>query len=265
MKKSNKITALYVISSILLFVVLTAGGIYGVYVSVGVNFARSTMSNMTGGTAGNVSSYSYGGSVNFDSSMVGVIILSIALIVIAIFDFVSLIKQVVLFKQFKLVSESKLEKKIEKKVKSKGVVIFFAVLIDILSFAVGIAGIFVNANSFIASNVSWILYLIDGLVATFSLISLVLLIVKLKKVKMVENKNDKNPKPQENDSHNFCEGWFNVNESSSFDINDMEIKLLKLKHLKTCKLLTAEEYEILRDKVLNVKKPEKDDKIEQKD
>ena len=262
MKKSNKITALYIIFSLLLFVTLVAGGIYGVYVSIGVNFARSTISDMTGDMSGGVRGYSYGGTLNFESSMVGVIILSIALIVIAIFDLISLIKQVVLFKQFKVVSESKIEQKIEKKVKSKGAVIFFAVLVDILSLLAGIAGIFINSNSFVASNISWVLYLVDGFVALFSVISLVLLIIKLKKVKKL-------PPQKENEgmegARNFDKAWFGSGSSSALDIDDVETKLLKLRHLKSCKLITEQEYTDLRDRVIGVKTAENDDKKVQKD
>ena len=92
MKKSNKTTIFYIISSLLLFTSLIGGGIYGVYISMGLSFVRNGISNISGDNiARNVS---FGGSVNFSYSMIGVIILSILLIVISIFDFILLIKQV---------------------------------------------------------------------------------------------------------------------------------------------------------------------------
>ena len=263
MKKSNKVSAFYVISSLCLLLVLAAGGIYGIYVSVGVNFARSTMSNVTGNAAEGISNYSYGGTVNFQSSMVGIIILSIVLVVLAVLDIISLAKQVVLFKQFKMVRESKIEQKIEKKVKSKGAVIFFAVLIDILSLVVGISGIFINSKAFVANDISWVLYLIDGLVSLFALVSLVLLIIKLKRLK---NHNEGKSENQEDDvateddkEPESEKSWFNISTSENLDVDGMEIKLLKLKHLKSCKLINLEEYESLRKKILNIENEQKSD------
>lgn len=268
MKKSNKVSAFYVISSLCLLLVLAAGGIYGIYVSVGVNFARSTMSNMTGSVSEGISNYSYGGTVNFQGSMVGVIILSIVLVVLAVLDIISLAKQVVLFKQFKIVRESKVEQKIEKKIKSKGAILFFAVLIDILSLGVGIAGIFINSKAFVANNISWALYLIDGLVSLFALISLVLLIIKLKQLK--KHKEDGNLKSSKDDEEENCEmetdnnsesqkGWFNISTSENLDVDGMEIKLLKLKYLKSCRLINSDEYESLRKKILNIENEQKSD------
>ena len=85
MKKSNKISVIYVCCSLLLLGALLFGGVYGIYVSVGLSFMRSSVSNVTEGVQNmGVNNVSYGGSVNFSSSMVGVIILSIVLIVLAI-------------------------------------------------------------------------------------------------------------------------------------------------------------------------------------
>ena len=75
--------------------VLAAGGVYGIYVSVGLNFVRSSLSNVTGGSGVGASNVSFGGTVNFESSMLGVIVLSIVLIILAIIDLISLIKQII--------------------------------------------------------------------------------------------------------------------------------------------------------------------------
>ena len=149
MKKSNKLTLFYVISSISLFLVLLLGGIYGVYVSVGLNFVRlNSMPNEIVGGNNGLSNVSFGGSVNYSPSMVGVIFLSIILIVIAVFDFITLIKQVIFFKQFKAVKNSNLTRKIESKTPSKGSVIFWTFFVDILSLIAGVVGLFINNKSF---------------------------------------------------------------------------------------------------------------------
>ena len=99
MKKSNKISIIYILSSMLLLGTMIFGGIYGVYISVGLNFVRSSVSNVTsGGAAGGASNVAFGGTVNFESSMTGIIILSIILIILSIFDIISLIRKIVLFK-----------------------------------------------------------------------------------------------------------------------------------------------------------------------
>jgi len=270
MKKSSKVSAFYILSSISLLLVLVIGGIYGVYVSVGLNFARSNMSNITGGAgtmagAGTTANVSYNGSVNFNTSMTGVIILSIVLVVLAIFDIISLIKQVVLFKQFKVIENSTIENKIEKKVKSKGAVIFFAGLIDILCFAVGIAGIFLNSRAFVGNTVSWVLYLIDGLVSLFALVSFILLIVKLKNRNKKNNNKDNDKHMQSNKNENYPKNS-NIKQIDfevvhKFDIDEIENKLLKLKHLKSSKMISSEEFERLRRRYLNID----DEEIQEKD
>ena len=248
MKKSNKVSIFYVLTSMFLFSLLVFGGCYGIYLSVGLNFVRSSVSNITDGVNTGAQNVSFGGSVDFQSSMIGVIILSIILIVLAIFDFVSLIKQVVLFKQFKLVRESKLEQKIERKVKSKGAVIFFAVLIDLLSLAAGIAGIFVNSRCFSSGNFVWIMYAVDAAVALFSVISFVLLVIKLRQVKKA---NDSMP-PETQDEKNPTSQKVNVLSREDFkidtadDINELEDKLLKLRYLKSSKLISPDEYQSIR-------------------
>ena len=113
MKKSNKLTVFYVLSSVTLFLVLLFGGVYGVYISVGLNFVRGTVSNPVQNEG--VSNVSFGGNVNYSPSMTGVIFLSIVLIVISIFDFITLIKQVIFFKQFKAVKNSKITKTNQKR------------------------------------------------------------------------------------------------------------------------------------------------------
>lgn len=279
MKKSNKITAFYVIASLLLFLTLLGGGVYGVYLSVGINFMRSTVSNVTdasaGGTAQNVA---YGGMVDFQPSMIGVIILSVVLVVISIFDLISLFRQLVFFKQFKLIRESGIEKFVESKIKSKSSVVFFAVLINIMSFIAGVVGIFINATTFINAAMSWVLYSVDGLVAVLSVVSLVLLI---KKVKMQKISRDELGKSINNDKQyeNMEEGltacpqkkeafveFFETNdngkelnnfENKHDDINHVEYVLLKLKNMKESKVITNDEYEYLREKHTGLPREEK--------
>lgn len=303
-KKSNKITLIYVISSIVLWLLLIGGGIYGIYLSVGLSFVRNGVSNITDGSAMNVS---YGGAVNISNSMIGVTILSVALIVISILDIVSLIRQIVLFKQFKMIRESNIEKSIEKKVKSKTKVVVFAVFVDIISFACGVIGILVNMRCFPAGSMCWGLYLIDGLVAILSVASIVLLILKYKKVKKInelnldsddlfyidDNKNENSnesenkkslesqdskieininstPKSKEIDGLNSNENLDSddediedeleeendkdlnesMEETLDFNIDEMEYKLLKLRQLKTTRMITEKEYDYLRSTIL---------------
>ena len=86
MKKSNKVTALYILSSLFLFITLIFGGVYGIYVSSGVNFMGSAINNVT--STNGISNVSVGGSaVNSNPSMSGIIILSIILIIIYVLDF----------------------------------------------------------------------------------------------------------------------------------------------------------------------------------
>jgi len=252
MNKSNKLTVFYVISSVSLFLVLLFGGIYGVYVSVGLNFVKSnSIPNEIVGNNG-VENVSFGGSVNYSPSMVGVIFLSIILIVIAIFDFISLIKQVIFFKQFKAINKSNLTKKIESKTPSKGSVIFWTFVVDILSFVAGIAGLFINNRSFVGGNeMSWLFYLIDGLVSVLSLVSIVLLIVKLKnkaaEKRVFEKKSNKNTSL----SNHQNKQKKNV---SSKDIAQMEYNLMKLESMKKGKIVTEDEYKKLRKQILNFEK-----------
>ncbi len=260
MKKSNKISVFYFLSSISLLVILIFGGVYGVYISVGLNFVRGTVSNVT--EAGKASNVAFGGSVNFQSSMTGVVILSIILIILAVFDIVSLVKQVIFFKQFKVVRESSLEQSIEKKVKSKGSVIFFAVLIDVLSIIAGVAGVFINARTFVGNNISWVLYLVDGAVAVLALFSLIFLIIKLKKLKKnktedIENINQiSGQKKLITRPVNKVVADKDEETMDNFDIDEIEYSLLKLKHLKSTKIISSDEFEFLRSKILNYDKEE---------
>lgn len=251
MKKSNKVSVFYVLCSFVLFASLIFGGCYGIYLSVGLNFVRSSVSNITEGVKGEAQNVSYGGSVNFQPSMTGVIILSIVLIVLAIFDIVSIIKQIVLFKQFKMIKDSKIEQKIEKKTKSKGAVVFFAIVVDLLSLAAGVAGIFINARCFTSGNFVWIMYAVDALVSLFAVVSIVLLIIKLKQVKKNnDNKDNKNLSVKEENKQTGISSkdvkLLDMNVIK--DIDDLENKLLKLKYLKTTKLISPEEYQKLREK-----------------
>ena len=251
MKKTNKISVFYIISSVALMLVLLVGGVYGVYVSVGLNFVKSSVNNFAENVAGQATNVSFGGAVNFESSMTGVIILSIFLIVLGVFDIVSLIKQVIFFKQFKAVRESKIEQNIEKKVKSKGGVIFFAIVLDILSVLAGVAGIFINARSFAGGNVVWVLYVIDALVAILAVLSFVFLIIKLKKAKKIMKENQNENSGQicvdeclEKVNANMCD------YEKQIDIDDIEYQLLKLKYLKSSRIINSDEYEKLRQKVI---------------
>ena len=244
MKKSNKISLFYVVSSLSLFLVLMLGGVYGLYVSVGLSFMRSSVSNIADVGAGGVSNVSFGGSVNFTQSMTGVIILSIVLVVLSVIDFINLIKQITFFKQFKLIKNSSIEKGIERKVKSKKSVIVWTILIDLVSFVIGIVGFFMNNNAFApGNNRSWIFYVIDVLVVLFALLSFVLLIVKLKdKSKNSPNKNYVNSKVNfESDSNSK----FNFD-----DINRMEYDLMKLNTMKNSKMISDAEFKRLRKRVI---------------
>ena len=263
MKKSNKLSVVYIITSTSLLLVLLFGGVYGVYISVGLNFIKSSVSNVTNVTS-RASNVSYAGNVNNGvSSMTGVIVLSIALIVLAIFDIVSLIKQIVFFKQFKFVKDSNIEHMVERKVKSKGSVVFLACLVDVLSLVVGVAGIFVNARSFVGNNVSWILYVVDGGVCVLAIVSFVLLLMKLKKVKKQQQEAEtikiKNAQNRENE--NRCDIDFHI---SNFDIDKIEYCLIKLKYLKSSKIISNDEYNLLRDSLFNKKRDEVKFELNQK-
>lgn len=263
MKQSNKISVFYILSSIALLLVLLVGGVYGVYVSVGLNFVKSSVNNFAENVAGGASNVSFGGAVNFESSMTGVIILSIVLIVLGVFDIVSLIKQVIFFKQFKAVRESKIEQKIERKVKSKNGVIFFAIVLDILSVVAGIVGIFINARSLAGGNVVWVLYVIDALVAILAILSFVFLLVKLKKVKNLKTNQIENVvSDQDNDCFDY-EVTKKYEYENTIDIDEIEYQLLKLKYLKTSRIINGDEYEQLRQKVIGFKPYEQTKQIHQ--
>lgn len=247
MKKSNKLTAFYVCSSLVLFLVLIGGGIYGLYVSIGLNFVRSSGLDVQNNFDG-VANVSYGGTVNFSLNMTGVIILSVVLILLSIFDLIAMIKQIVFFKQFKFIANSKIEKMVERKTKSKGGVVFFVVLVDVLSLVAGVVGLIVNLRSLAGGGVTWVLYLIDALIVLLSLTSLILLIMKLKKIKKFQNENKQKvacESAQNND--NIClKKDFGF---KNFNIDECEYLLLKLRHLKSSKLISTEEYQDIRNKI----------------
>lgn len=246
MKKSNKITIFYIITSFSLFVLLIGGGCYGIYMSVGLSFVRSGVSNITEGVARNVS---FGATANFSYSMIGVISLSVILIIISIFDFILLIKQITFFKQFKIIRESKIEQKIENKIKNKTSIIVLTIILDIVSFIVGIIGILINTRTFPTRNIVWPLNLIDGLVSLFALLSMVLLIIKLKsKIKLKNISQDENQKNLAFVSLNEE----NTINSQIIDIDKVEYRLLKLKQLKSSKIINNEEYEMMRKNIIGI-------------
>lgn len=247
MKKSNKVSVFYVLASIGLLLVLLGGGAYGLYVSVGLNFAKSSVPNISEGGNG-VANVSLAGTVNYTPSMTGIILLSIFLIALSVIDFIILIKQIVFFKQFKVIRTSKLEKKIEEKTKSKGAVIFWTFVIDILCFATGIVGLFINARSFAGkSNFSWVFYAVDIAVSVFALLSIILLIIKLKNRKKIREEYHKQQNSLELKKRE-------IKPVEARDINQMEYNLVKLEAMKKGKLLSEEEYKKLRKKILNLKR-----------
>ncbi len=247
MKKSNKLSVFYVLSSLVLFLALLGGGAYGLYVSVGLNFAKSSVPNIAGG--GEVTNVSFAGSVNYTPSMTGVIFLSIILVVLAIIDFILLIKQIVFFKQYKFIRTSAIEQKIEEKTKSKGKVIFWTFFFDILCIAVGIVGLFINGRSFAGkSNFSWVFYAVDIAVSLFALLSMILLIIKLHKKKKEMKEIHKNVECVEKKKTTLKK-----EKIEPKDINQMEYNLIKLEALKKGKLISPEEYKKLRKKIINFK------------
>ncbi|MBP3581460.1 MAG: hypothetical protein J6J33_01760 [Clostridia bacterium] len=255
MKKSNKISVFYFLSSGLLLIALIFGGVYGIYISVGLNFVKGNSLNVAE-TMGRASNVSFGGSVNFESSMSGIIILSIALIVLGVFDIVTLFKQVVFFKQFKTIKNSTLEQVIERKIKSKKGVIVFVFIIDILSVVTGVIGIFLNARTFAGINNIWLLYIIDGLVVIFAVMSLVLLIMKLRKLKRNNNYNLSNyekSKPRLNEDCEIGSGVCDTKQEI-LDVDELEYSLLKLKYLKLNKFINVDEFEELRKRIVNIEK-----------
>lgn len=250
MKKTNKISIFYITTSLTLLLVLIFAGIYGIYVSVGLSFIRNSAESVTGMAGGYASNVSFGGTVNFEYSMIGIIILSIALIVLAIFDLISLIRQIILFKQFKLIKNSNIQKGVENKVKSKGIVIFFAVVVDLLSIVLGIVGIVINGRTFARNNYAWIFYLIDILIVVLAIMSIIFLIMKMKalkpdasnQTKRVILKSEKEEGNKETNSKNL--------KNKNYDIDEFEYKLLKLKNLKNSKVLTKDEYDKIRNNIM---------------
>ncbi len=247
MKTSNKISFFYIATSLTLLLVLIFGGVYGIYVSVGLSFIRQSAESVAGvnNAASNVS---FGGTVNFDYSMVGIIILSIALIIVAIFDLISLIRQIVLFKQFKMIKNSSIEKGVEKKVKSKGVVIFLAVLVDLISITLGIIGICLNGRSFAGHKYAWLFYIIDISIIILSIMSIVFLVMKLRGLKTNNKEENKKVviKTENDDNKEFKPKLY----KNKYDIDEFEYKLLKLKNLKNSKVLTKDEYEKIRNNIM---------------
>ena len=243
MKKSNKTTLFYVLTSIALFVVLAGGGVYGLYLSIGMNYVGST------GYAGEASNsnlrtmnvaYQNNVSSSVNGSSVGMIILSAFLIVISICDFVSMIKQISFFKQYKFVRNSSLLTSVESKNGSKKSTIVFAFIIDIVSTVAGGVGLFLTIRYYSGNGFSWLFYLINGLVSVLSIISIILLVIKIKQ----KRKCSEQLKSEGDYFENLDKKELVLN------INKLEYDLLKLKHLKICKILQSEEYETLRKKII---------------
>lgn len=255
MKKSNKLSLFYVLVTIGLFFALVGGGVYGVYISVGLNFAKSSIPNIASPReASNVALQS---TVNYTPSMTGIIILSVVLILLAVFDFITMIKQIVFFKQFRLIGQSKIEKKIESNTKSKSSVIFWAFFIDIISFIAGIVGLFINSSSFAGkSNYSWVFYTVDILVSVLALLSIILLIAKLK-ARNTSGENIKSPNRNRAISSNKTTPKSNSGIEAK-DINQLEYNLIKLESMRRSKLVSDEEYKKIRKKILILKKNNQD-------
>lgn len=260
MKKSNKVSVFYIISSLFLFLFLVFGGVYGIYVSAGVNFMGSTVNNVSQGTAGTASNVAIGGTVTAKPSMSGIIILSIVLVVIAIFDLIALIKQIIFFKQFKVIKDSSIEQKIERKIKSKGSVVAFTIIIDIASIIAGVFGVFLNMRSFVRNGILWILYLVDGAIILLAILSFVLLIIKLKQVKKIKESNKQNNEIKQENIKPLDVPVRSVKINDSFNIDDVEYKLIKLKMMKTAKLINEDEFKRLRQKII----PEKRKRVSNK-
>ena len=147
-----------------------------------------------------------------------------------------------------MVKNSSLEKGVEKKVKSKGVVIFFAVLVDLISVTLGIVGICLNGRSFAGNNYAWIFYVVDIVIIILSVMSIVFLVMKLRALKpekqnyvreLVKNQNTEESKNLGSKSN-----------KTKYDIDEFEYKLLKLKNLKNSKVLTKDEYERIRSNIM---------------
>lgn len=259
-KKSKKISIFYIISSLSLLALLVFAGVYGLYISVGLSFMRSNVSNLAEG--GGVRTVSYGIMSNYESSMTGVIILSIAIIVLSIFDIVSLFKQIHLFKQFNVVQKFESKFGSDKKIR-KTPIIAFAVIVDLLSIGLGIAGIFVNSSAFSSTNMTWVIYLIDALVSLFGAICLVLLIAKVVTVKKNgqrfankisgETADRDTSDESEQMSKHASGGNFELNAGGGFgiDVDKIGYNLLKLKNLKSMKMISDEEFNLIRKKLLN--------------
>lgn len=254
MKKSNKTTVFYVFVSIALFLALAGGGVYGLYLSIGMNFMGSTGSfggtNANYSSVGRTSNVSYQNTLadNMNGSSISIIILSVVLIVIAICDFVSMIKQVTFFKQYQFVKDSAVVKGIEKKTKSKTAVIVFAFIIDIFSIVASVFGLFFAFRYFAGNGFSWVFYLINGLIAILAIISIILLIVKIKQRNKLKQ-YVKSSKAKFGDDELLSE--------KPLSINKLEYDLLKLKHLKNCRVIQADEYEMLRKRILEQYESEK--------
>ena len=129
----------------------------------------------------------------------------------------------------------------------------FAVIIDVASIAAGVFGVFLNMRSFVRNGILWILYLIDGVIIFLAVLSFVLLIAKLKHVKHLKSSNNdvfKN-KHDKNVSNNQKCG---ETKQEKLDIDDVEYKLIKLKIMKSAKLINEEEFKQLRQKIIPTKR-----------
>jgi hypothetical protein len=163
-----------------------------------------------------------------------------------------------------LIRESGIEHFVERKIKSKSSVIFFACLINVVSFLAGVAGIFVNLNSFIDGGLSWILYVVDGLVAVLAVVSFVLLIKKVQMNKKNKENNESMGSQHKSDKNRLTILGINANEhkegyeeDKNLKIDSVEYILLKLKSMKESKIISSDEYDYLREKMVGIPKQKK--------
>ena len=98
------------------------------------------------------------------------------------------------------------------------------------------------------AGLSWVFYAVDISVVLLALVSLVLLCLKLKQVKKIKEKLHKIKDIKSNENDNGLVEEFKIN---LFDIDNLEYLLLKLRYLKSSRLISCEEYNDLRMKLMH--------------